>query len=160
MHNETNKSKGPGVYIPPPLFYVLIFTAAIGIQKIIPISDTLFHLTAKVIGVLLLITALYFLIRSLRQFFLTKNTLIPIKPASSLQITGVYGITRNPMYVGLAILYLGITCLIGNWWNVILFPLLFIIVQEYIIKREEKYLKRRFGQAYLDYKTKVRRWGI
>jgi len=97
-------------------------------------------------------------VRSLRQFFLTKNTLILIKPASSLQITGIYGITRNPMYVGLAILYLGITCLIGNWWNVILFPLLFIIVQEYIIKREEKYLELEFGKEYNDYKKTVRRW--
>jgi protein-S-isoprenylcysteine O-methyltransferase Ste14 len=159
MSNETNKSKGPGVYIPPPLFYVLIFIAAVRIQKIIPITDTLFHRTViKITGVIFIIAALYFSVRSLRQFFLTKNTLIPIKPASSLQITGIYGITRNPMYVGLAILYLGITCMIGNWWNVILFPLLFIIVQEYIIKREEKYLELEFGKEYNDYKKTVRRW--
>lgn len=159
MSNEINKSKGPGVYIPPPLFYVLIFLAAVGIQKIIPITDTLFHRAAmKITGLIFLITASYFLLRSLRQFFLTKNTLILIKPASSLQITGIYRISRNPMYVGLAILYLGITCLVGNWWNVILFPLLFIIIQEYIIKREEKYLELEFGREYNDYKNTVRRW--
>jgi protein-S-isoprenylcysteine O-methyltransferase Ste14 len=159
MNNEINKSKGPGVYIPPPLFYILIFIAAACIQKIIPITDTLFHQTVtKIIGIIFLIGALYFLVRSLRQFFLTKNTLILIKPASSLQITGIYGITRNPMYVGLAILYLGITCLIGNWWNVILFPLLFIIVQQYIIKREEKYLELEFGKEYNNYKKTVSRW--
>ena len=72
--------------------------------------------------------------------------------------TGIYGITRNPMYVGLAMVYLGITCFIGNWWNIILFPLLFLIVQEYIIKREEKYLEFEFGQQYDDYKRIVRRW--
>ena len=128
-------------------------------QKIIPITDILFHRTViKIIGAIFIIAALYFSVRSLRQFFLTKNTLILIKPASSLQITGIYGITRNPMYVGLAILYLGITCLVGNWWNVILFPLLFIIVQEYIIKREEKYLELEFGKEYNDYKKTVRRW--
>jgi len=128
-------------------------------QKIIPITDILFHRTViKIIGAIFIIAALYFSVRSLRQFFLTKNTLILIKPASSLQITGIYGITRNPMYVGLAILYLGITCLIGNWWNVILFPLLFIIVQEYIIKREEKYLELEFGKEYNEYKKTVRRW--
>ena len=124
-----------------------------------PISETLFHsLAIKVVGVFFLIIALFFLVRSLRQFFLTKNTVILIKPASSLQTTGIYGITRNPMYVGLAIVYLGITCFIGNWWNVILFPLLFLIVQEYIIKREEKYLEFEFGQQYNDYKRIVRRW--
>jgi protein-S-isoprenylcysteine O-methyltransferase Ste14 len=62
------------------------------------------------------------------------------------------------MYVGFAILYLGITCFIGNWWNIILFPLLIIIVQEYIIKREEQYLQLEFGHEYQVYKNKVRRW--
>lgn len=62
------------------------------------------------------------------------------------------------MYVGLSLLYLGIACIIGNWWNFFLFPLLLLIVQEYVIKREEKYLVRRFGEAYLDYRRKVRRW--
>ena len=159
MNKEIDKSKGPGVYIPPPLLYVLIFIAALRIQKLIPLPDQLFHLTAmKITGVFLLITALYFLVKSLRQFFLTKNTVILIKPASSLQVTGIYRTTRNPMYVGLAIVYLGITCFIGNWWNVILFPLLVFIVQEYIIKREEKYLELEFGKEYNDYKKTVRRW--
>ena len=159
MNNQVSTSKGPGVFIPPPLFYVLIFIAAVFIQKIIPITDKLFHLSAtKVAGAILLIVALFFLVKSLRQFFLTKNTLILIKPASSLQTTGIYGMTRNPMYVGLAIVYLGITCFIGNWWNIILFPVLFIIVQEYIIKREEKYLELEFGQGYSDYRRTVRRW--
>jgi len=159
MNNQINKSKGPGVYILPPLFYVLVFIGAVLIQKMIPISDALFHLLAtKIAGVIFLITALFFLVRSLRQFFLTKNTLILIKPASSLQTTGIYGITRNPMYVGLAIVYLGVTCFIGNWWNIILFPLLFLIVQEYIIKREERYLNLEFGKEYDEYRRIVRRW--
>lgn len=159
MNNQRSLSKGPGVFIPPPLFYVLIFLAAIFIQKRIPIPDKLFQLsTTKVVGVILLIAALFFLVRSLRQFFLTKNTVVLIKPASSLQTTGIYGMTRNPMYVGLAIVYLGITCLIGNWWNIIFFPVLLIIVQEYIIKREEKYLQLEFGHGFSNYKRTVRRW--
>jgi protein-S-isoprenylcysteine O-methyltransferase Ste14 len=154
-----NTSKGPGVYIPPPLFYVVIFIAGVFIQKQIPISDGLFQLMIiKVVGVILLVIALFFLVRSLRQFSLTKNTLILIKPATSLQTTGIFGITRNPMYVGLAIVYLGITCFIGNWWNIIVFPLLLFIVQEYIIEREERYLELEFGQQYQEYKKKVRRW--
>jgi protein-S-isoprenylcysteine O-methyltransferase Ste14 len=154
-----NKNDSPGVYIPPPLFYVLIFLAAIFIQKKVSINDAVFHLElTKVAGILFLVTALFFLITSLRKFFLSKNTLILIKPASSLQTNGIYSISRNPMYVGLAIVYLGITCLIGNWWNIILFPLLFLIIQEYIIKREEKYLERAFGIKYFDYKKRVRRW--
>ena len=154
-----SKTDSPGVYIPPPLFYVLIFLIALFIQKKVPLKDSVFHLQiTKIAGISLFVISLFFLITSLRKFFQSKNTLILIKPASSLQTNGIYNISRNPMYVGLSIVYLGITCFIGNWWNIILFPLLLLILQEYIINREEKYLIRRFGQAYLDYKSKVRRW--
>jgi protein-S-isoprenylcysteine O-methyltransferase Ste14 len=154
-----NKKDSPGVYIPPPLFYVLIFLVAIFVQKKVPIDDSLFHLQiTKIIGILFLVISLFFLVTSLIKFFQSKNTLILIKPASSLQTNGIYSISRNPMYVGLAIVYLGITCLIGNWWNIILFPLLLLVIQEYIIKKEENYLERAFGENYLDYKSRVRRW--
>ena len=154
-----NKKDSPGVYIPPPLFYVLFFLAAVFIQKKVSINDSLFHLQiTKIIGILFLVISLFFLVTSLMKFFQSKNTLILIKPASSLQTNGIYSISRNPMYVGLAIVYLGITCFIGNWWNIILFPLLLLVIQEYIIKREEKYLERAFGEKYLDYKSRVRRW--
>ena len=154
-----NSKDNPGVYVPPPLFYVLTFIAAILIQSKIKIDDAFFHEKGtKITGVIFLIIAIFFLVKSLGQFFQSKNSLITIKPATSLQTTGIYNVTRNPMYVGLAIVYLGISCFIGNWWNIILFFLLLLIIQEYIIKHEEKYLERRFGQEYLDYKLKVRRW--
>jgi len=154
-----NKHDSPGVYIPPPLFYVLTFLAAIFLQNKIPINDSVFHLRfINVVGVLFLAIALVFSFASLRKFFLSKNTLILIKPASSLQTNGIYNISRNPMYVSLALIYLGLTCLIGNWWNIILFPLLFLIIQEYVIKSEEKYLHRAFGVEYADYQRKTRRW--
>ena len=159
MNNQLNTSKGPEVYIPPPLIYVLSFLGSVFIQKRIPISGLLSHRTSRsVVGVLFLMAALFFLIRSLRQFFLTKNTLILIRPASSLQTTGVYGITRNPMYVGLALVYIGVACFVGNWWTLIFSPFLILIIQEYIIKREEKYLESEFGQSFHDYKKSVRRW--
>ena len=154
-----DKQDSPGVYVPPPLFYILIFVAGVFIQKKIPLNDTLFKSPAmKIVGSVFFIIALFFSVRSLRQFFKSKNTLVLIKPASSLQTDGVYNISRNPMYVALTILYLAVTCFIGNWWNIILLPLLLLIVQEYIIKREEKYLDRQFGRQYKRYKLKVRRW--
>jgi len=154
-----NKNDHPGVYMPPPLIYVLIFLTAVFIQRVMPIDNSLFHYTlTKVIGVVLVLISLFFLVRSLRQFFQSKNTVVTIMPATSLQTNGIYGITRNPMYLGLALVYLAISCFIGSWWNIILFPLLQLIIQEYVIKREEKYLQHRFGQEYLGYKSKVRRW--
>jgi protein-S-isoprenylcysteine O-methyltransferase Ste14 len=154
-----NKKDNPGVYIPPPLFYVVVFLAALFLQKEFPINPGLFRGQGmKILGIIFIVIALFFLIRSFRQFFQSKNTLVTIWPASSLQTNGIYHITRNPMYLGLAIVYLGLSCLIGNWWNIILFPFLLLLVQQYIIKNEEKYLERRFGNEYAAYKDKVRRW--
>jgi protein-S-isoprenylcysteine O-methyltransferase Ste14 len=153
------KQDSPGVYIPPPLIYVLIFIAAIFIQKGVYIDDSLFRLKlTRGIGILFLIAAFFFLATSLAKFFKTRNTVILIKPASSLQTSGVYAISRNPMYVGLLFVYLGITCFIGNWWNIILLPLLIFIMQAYVIKSEEKYLERAFGDKFTEYKKRVRRW--
>ena len=154
-----NKKDHPGIYIPPPLFYVITFLAAVFIQKLAPLEKEFFYTTtSKIIGSIIIIAGLFFNFPALRQFFNTKNTLVTIKPANSLQTTGIYSVTRNPMYISLLLSYTGLSFIIGNWWNFILLPLLVLVVQEYIIKREELYLQRRFGQEYLDYKNKVKRW--
>ena len=154
-----NKKDHPGVYIPPPLFYVVTFLASVLIQKLVPLDKVFFYSTAAtIIGSISIVAGMFFNFPSLLQFFKTKNTVVTIKPANSLQTTGIYSVTRNPMYISLLLFYTGLAFMIGNWWNFILLPLLFIVVQEYIIKREEQYLERRFGQEYLDYKSRVRRW--
>lgn len=153
------KKDHPGVYIPPPLIYALIFVAGIFIQKLMPINDSLFKLSGtNFLGIIFFLAALFLLMRGVGKFIQTGSTLVTMKPASSLQETGIYKFTRNPMYFGLLFLYLGFTCFYGNWWHIILLPVLVLIMQEYVIKREEKYLEREFGQAYKDYKQKVRRW--
>jgi protein-S-isoprenylcysteine O-methyltransferase Ste14 len=149
----------PGVYIPPPLIYAAIFVSSVFLQKKVAIDDSLFQKQFTIVaGIIFFILALFFIGRSLLQFVHSKNTVLTIKAASSLQTTGIYQITRNPMYLGLVIVYLGLTCFIGNWWNIIFLPLLLFIIQEHVIKREEKYLARRFDKEYSDYKQEVRRW--
>ena len=62
------------------------------------------------------------------------------------------------MYLGLLLLYCGIAILKGNWWTLVLIPLLVMLIQIYIIKKEENYLQNAFGDEYDTYKKKVRRW--
>lgn len=154
-----NKPDNPGVQFPPPLLYAAIFVVGIFLQKFLVIDRSIFGMQAvSIAGVVFLVMAFFFMARSIGQFIRTKNTIIPNKAASSLQTTGIYHMTRNPMYVSLALIYLGLTCLIGNWWNIILLPLLLIMVQELVIKREERYLARKFGDAFSQYRQQVRRW--
>ncbi|MBS1745141.1 MAG: isoprenylcysteine carboxylmethyltransferase family protein [Bacteroidetes bacterium] len=154
-----NKKDNPGVYIPPPLLYAAIFILAILMQKVLPLSKEFFYTTTSdIIGTVFILVSLFFNFPALLQFLKSKNTLITVKPANTLQTSGIYSVSRNPMYISLLLIYTGLSFIIGNWWNLILLPVLIFIVQEYVIKKEEKYLGRRFGQEYAEYKSKVRRW--
>ena len=156
----SNKKKdNPGIFIPPPLIYAAIFFLSILMQKIIPINNSFFDSrNATITGIVLIAIALLFILPALIKFVQSKNTLVTIKSATSLQTKGIYSLTRNPMYMGLLILYSGIAMLGGNWWTFIFIPLIIIIVQSYVIRGEENYLQRAFGEEYNAYRKKVRRW--
>lgn len=155
-----NAKDSPGVYVPPPLFYAGIFLLSFILQGYFTIKRYFFFHSpiANILGVMVFATGLAFSIPAIRQFFKTKNTLIPIKPAASLQTTGIYAMSRNPMYTGLFMNYLGLAFIFGNWWTLFLLPLLYFLITYRVILPEEKYLTRAFGDAYTEYKKKVRRW--
>ncbi|HEY6955601.1 MAG TPA: isoprenylcysteine carboxylmethyltransferase family protein [Flavisolibacter sp.] len=154
-----NTRKHPGVYVPPPLIYLAFFVLSFLSQRLYPLDDRALHESiAKAFGSLLLLIYLLLFISALRRFLLTKNTLVTIRPAHSLETSGIYSFTRNPMYLSLVFLYSGLGILIGNWWTLILLPVLIGVVQLYVINKEEQYLQDAFGMEYQSYKNAVRRW--
>ena len=150
----------PGVFIPPPLFYAGIFFLSFLLQGYFTIKRAFFFHSpiADILGLILIIAGLIFIFPAIGQFFKTKNSLIPIKPATSLQTSGIYAVSRNPMYTGLVGIYLGLSFIFGNWWTLILLPLLILLISYFVILPEENYLTRAFGDLYSDYKKRVRRW--
>lgn len=148
-----------GVYIPPPIIYIGFYFIAWFLQRILPIDNSIIEKDiTKFIGIIFFLVGLYLVVRGVNKFIQTGNTLITVKPANSLQKEGIYKFTRNPMYFGMSCFYIGFTCFFGNWWNIILLPIVLLIIQEYVIKREEKYLERKFGEEYRNYRQNVRRW--
>jgi protein-S-isoprenylcysteine O-methyltransferase Ste14 len=153
------KRKHPGVYIPPPVIYALIFLLSLLLQKLLPVSASFFETKpANILGWILIAFGLMLALPAILKFIQSRNTLITVKPANSLQTNGIYSITRNPMYLSLLFLYTGIAFFAGNWWTIILIPVVIIVITTYVIKREEKYLSDAFGQDYTAYRIKVRRW--
>jgi protein-S-isoprenylcysteine O-methyltransferase Ste14 len=72
--------------------------------------------------------------------------------------SGIHGRSRNPIYVGLFLIYVGIGVAARSPW-ILIFTLPLALVMRYgVVAREEAYLERRFGDAYRQYKTRVRRW--
>jgi protein-S-isoprenylcysteine O-methyltransferase Ste14 len=80
------------------------------------------------------------------------------KPVLRLTTEGPFRYTRNPGYLSLAMIYAGIAVLRNSLWAILLLPLVLYVIQREVIEHEERYLERTFGEEYLDYKRKVRRW--
>ncbi len=82
----------------------------------------------------------------------------PFESSTVLVTDGLYRCTRNPMYLGMVILLIGVASYLGSLTPFIIIPVFFLIIQQCFIKHEEPFLENIFGQEYLDYKDKVRRW--
>ena len=79
-------------------------------------------------------------------------------PTRALVTTGIHGWSRNPIYLGMFLIYIGIGLVVRSPWILILTVLLAVTMRYGVVAREETYLERRFGDAYRDYKARVRRW--
>lgn len=82
----------------------------------------------------------------------------PSRPTTLIATTGPYRWTRNPMYLGMALVYAGIAVCFDGAIALALLPLVLIVIQRQVIAREERYLEAKFGDDYRRYKAKVRRW--
>lgn len=82
----------------------------------------------------------------------------PRQPTTRIVTAGMYRFSRNPMYAGLALCFLGLGFAINKPWLLILLPFTLVLVQLLLIRPEEKYLKRKFGEDFIRYKKSVRRW--
>jgi protein-S-isoprenylcysteine O-methyltransferase Ste14 len=80
------------------------------------------------------------------------------QPVRALVTTGIHGWSRNPIYVGMFVIYAGIGLAARSPWVLVHTLPLAITVRYGVVAREEAYLERRFGDAYRDYKARVRRW--
>jgi len=95
---------------------------------------------------------------SLMHFRKSKTTLDVRKPASTLITDGVFRYSRNPIYVSLTLLYLGIGLLTNNLWIIVLVVPCIIVMNRSVIVKEERFLDAKFGAAYQQYQASVRRW--
>lgn len=76
----------------------------------------------------------------------------------SIVSSGIYRFTRNPIYLGFVLMLIGLPLNIGSYWGIILVPVLVISMNKVVIEKEEVYLEKKFGKAYADYRSRVRRW--
>lgn len=146
--------------IPVPWVFILLYLAGVGIQRVIPVAIRSPGLawTIRVTGFVFIAIGIVFAFSALGIFRKTKTTTVPHEMPSALVTTGPYRFTRNPMYVGLTLEYLGIAAARLDVWPVILLPVLLAYVNLVVIPVEEQNLRGIFGDAYQEYGARVGRW--
>ncbi len=158
---EQSASRGPGVRIPPPLLFVMPLLTGFIIQHFLPIRIVTGVGPAKILGIVGEIEILIgasLMAWAVATFKRLRTPIIPIHPARTLASVGPYTLTRNPMYLSLALISLGITFVANAFWPLLFLPEAIVLVYLLVIKVEEAYLAREFGEAYAEYRRRVRRW--
>jgi protein-S-isoprenylcysteine O-methyltransferase Ste14 len=156
--STTPPERGARVFpIPPPLYYAAGFATGTLAHRAVPLPIGGRPATAVVGGIAVAAGA------GLANVAFTEvirhhSTVVPHHPVSTLITTGVYGYTRNPMYTGLALAYVGGALLAGSWWPLLILPAVLRSVRRLVIDPEERYLADRFGRTYNDYRARVPRW--
>ena len=156
INNEEDK-KGAGVKFSPPLIFLSAVLTGYAIHHILPLNfgdagETLIS------GSVLMATGVVIVIVAALSFRRVKSHLEPWKPTSTIVTSGIFSVSRNPIYLALCIANIGFGLIFNSWW-VLLSPIpAAILVYLIAIRSEERYLARKFGDEYLEYKARVRRW--
>ena len=150
-----------GVIALPPLIVLgfLAAAAAAVLEAIVPLPVPVTHSLARYVpGAMLAAGGFVIIAIGTRLFAAAGTNVPPTLPTTVLVVDGIYRRTRNPLYLGLTLVYLGLGVAAGSLWAIgLLVPLLWVI-NVGVVKREERYLERKFGDSYRAYKARVRRW--
>ena len=147
-----------GVHFPPPVIYAIAIVVGWLLNRwdALPLvrgGSRALEAGAIICGLVYL--AIFF--AAAATFRRARTSLIPNRPANALVTSGPYRFTRNPMYVSLVVLYLGVTLALNSWWPLLLLPFVILVVTRSVIMREERYLSAAFPE-YAAYRARVRRW--
>lgn len=148
-----------GVRFPPPLLFVSGIAAGWAIDRFVhPLPIPLAAGTAFVLGVALTAAGLGLMAWGILTFRAAKTAILPHRSASGIVTHGPYRFTRNPMYVGMTVVYLGLSLLVRSVWPLLLLPVVIAMLVHLVIRREEAYLVSAFRDEYDAYRGRVRRW--
>ncbi len=156
---EKNSKDTATIRIPPPLYFFICLGFGLLLEYLFPNHLNKLPLMPRIIvgGILSLFSG-YFAISAFFVLNKNKTPFDPARPTIKIVKEGSFRFSRNPMYLSLLLLLSGIAVLVFSLWLFITIPILFFFFLFYAVKPEEEYLSQKFGEEYLDYKAKVRRW--
>jgi len=157
MSNEQRNTDSPRVIALPPLIFTAGFAAGLILEWIMPVhlfSAPMCKITGGSVAAAAGLLTLWgsFTMRS------AGTNINPHRPTTVIVRNGPFRFSRNPLYISLIVLTLGGAIFYDVAWALVTLIPVFLIVRNYVVRREESYLEAKFGAPYLEYKAKVRRW--
>ena len=146
-----------GVVMRPPFLYGGGFIVVLGLRWLWPMpivghgGPLWAALALSIVGVAIVVLAA----RTLRA---AGTNVDPLLPTTAIVTAGPYRFSRNPIYVGLTLLYLGLALTFNTWWAVIVLVPILAVMHVGVVRREERYLEQKFGEPYRQFCSRVRRY--
>jgi protein-S-isoprenylcysteine O-methyltransferase Ste14 len=152
-------SDSPGIRFPPPLIFLGcillgLVLDGLGLWPMLAIDQGI----RLILGILLSIGGLWLGLSSIGLFRRAGTNVAPWSESSVIVETGAYKRTRNPMYIGMALIMMGAALLLSSRGGLLMVPVALILINRFVVPREEAYLTRRFGDEYRNYCGRTRRW--
>ena len=152
-----------GVIGPPPIIALAAVLLGLALDWLLPayvLTVLLSFWERVVIAVILIGAGAALAIPALRGFRSAGTNVEPWKASTVLVTGGIFGRLRNPMYVGLTLLLAGLSIFLASDWMLVMTIVFMPVIHFGVVKREERYLEAKFGDAYRAYKASVPRYGI
>jgi len=152
-----------GVIAPPPLIALAAVLVGLFLDWLAPayILTLLLSLETRVpLGLLLIVLGCLLGYGGVRSFRRAATAVNPYAPSTTLATTGVYAYLRNPMYLGLGLIVGGLGIALASDWMLVMLVAAALTIHFGVVKREERYLTAKFGEAYVRYRAAVPRYGL
>jgi protein-S-isoprenylcysteine O-methyltransferase Ste14 len=146
-----------GVAAPPPFFFVAGLGAGLLIDRARP-APRLPRGARRTLGLPLLAAGVLLIGWAVRTMYQAGTPAPPTQPTVTIVIEGPFRFTRNPIYLGMTLCYIGLTLLSDRLWALALLPAVLAALHRGVVVREEGYLEQRFGEPYRRYRQGVPRW--
>ena len=136
------------------------FLVSLGLQWLIPLSlpQGILQQALIPVGSALIVVGLGFIVLARREFARYRQSMEPGRAISTIVQTGVFSLSRNPLYLGIALTLSGLALVLNVLWILMMLIPALMLCHIVLITPEERYLKHKFGQEYLAYAASVRRW--
>ena len=147
------------VRFPPPFVYLGFLLIGFGAERWIdPTTLGIDPIWRWIAGAILFASGLAVGLPAAGLFKRAGTPPPPWQPTTGIVTEGIYARTRNPMYIGMGLIYAGLAVALDGPIALLLLPVVMLVIRYGVIAREERYLEAKFGDDYRAYKARVRRW--